>query len=142
MNLHTINGVNTISTFFESLLQTLPTAEELLKLEPAELAGHFLLSITKPEQIVPDSIVTADALAHAVERTRNDGYPVGTHNDVLFALMEAWQCLLNACLVAPIPTQIVGSRSIYHSPNYFVTRLGQSIEDYEDFKTKLLGDSQ
>lgn len=125
-------------TFFESLLQTLPTAEELLNLDPAELAGHFLLSIVNPAKIVPDSVVTADALSYAVDRIKNDDYPVEIHNDVLFALMEAWQCLVNACLVAPIPTQIVGSRSIYHSPTYFVTRLGQSIKDYDDFKAKLL----
>ena len=43
---------------------------------------------------------------------------------------------------APIPTHQFGSRDMYHSTHYFVTRLGQSIKDYEDFKTKILGDSQ
>ena len=129
-------------TFFESLLQKIPTADDLLNLDPAELAGHFLLSIEKTDKIVPENIVTADALKYAVESTRNDGFPVETHNAVLFALMEAWQCLLNACLVAPIPTQIVGSQSVYAMTPYFVTRLGQSIEDYEAFQTKIRNDVQ
>ena len=131
-----------MATIFERLLQRLPTAEELLNLDSKELAGHFLLSIENKENIVPDGVVTADALSHAVERTRSEGYPVNSRNDVLFALMEAWQCLLNACLVAPEPTQIVGSRSMNYSTHYFVTRLGQKIENYEDYKTKILGDSQ
>ena len=125
-------------TFFERLLQRLPTAEELLDLDPKELAGYFLLSIVDPTKIVPDSVVTAGALSYAVDKTKNDDYPVDIRNDVLFALMEAWQCLLNACLVAPVPTQIVGSQSMNYSTHYFVTRLGQSIEDYDDFKAKLL----
>ena len=130
-----------MKTFFEKLLERIPVADELLELDPKELAGHFLLLIQNKEHIVPDGVVTADALAHAVQRTRNEGYPVNSHNDVLFALMEAWQCLLNACLVAPEPTQIVGSHSLNYSVHYFVTRLGQSIEDYEDYKTKILGNS-
>lgn len=137
-----MKGVTAVTAFFESLLQKVPTAADLLALDPLELAGHFLLSIENPKQIVPDSIVTAGALSHAVGRTKNENYPVAMGDDVLFALMEAWQCLLNACLVAPIPTHQFGSRDMYHSTHYFVTRLGQSIKDYEDFKTKILGDSQ
>ena len=136
-----MKGVTVVTTFFESLLQKVPAADDLLALDPLELAGHFLLSIEDPKQIVPDSIVTADALSHAVERTKNENYPVAMGDDVLFALMEAWQCLLNACLAAPIPTQQFASRGMYHSTHYFLTRLGQSIEDCEDFKTKVLGNS-
>ena len=131
-----------MQTFFESLLQKIPTADDLLVLDPRELAGHFLLSIEDPKAIIPDSIVTADALSHAVERTKNEYYPAALGNDVLYALMEAWQSLLNACLVAPIPTQSFGSRGMYYSTHYFVTRLGRTIKNYEDYKTKILGDSQ
>ena len=129
-------------TFFEELLERIPTADELLDLDPVELAGHFLLSIENPKAIVPDSIITADALLHAVERTKNENYPVAMGDDVLFALMEAWQCLLNVRLAAPIPTQQFAGRGMYHSTHYFLTRLGQSIEDYEDFKAKILSDAQ
>ena len=127
-----------MTSFFESLIRMIPTADELLNLEPRELAGHFLLLIENPERIVPDSVVTADALSYAVGRTKNEDYPSATGNAVLFALMEAWQCLVNDGLVAPIPTQQFGSRGMYHSTHYFVTRLGQSIKDYEDFKVRLL----
>lgn len=124
-----------MSIFFQNLLESIPSSKILLDLEPKALAGFFLLSIVKREEIIPCSIVTADSLSHAISKDLIDKYPKECHDEVLFALMEAWQWLVNTGLVAPRPHHLSGrNTTIYHDTPYFITRLGQSIKTYEDFK--------
>ena len=52
----------------------------------------------------------------------------------LFALMEAWQCLVCERFVAPRPTRLAGSTNISSNITYFVTRRGKKIETLDDFE--------
>ena len=122
---------------FSKLFEMLPDAEQLLSLEPEELAGPLLVSLQNTKQILRDSVISHDDMKHAIDRNSRVNYPYECHEDVLFALMEAWQCLLSEGFVAPIPTNLPHSYPSYSVTTYFVTRRGQKIktlEGYEDYR--------
>jgi len=62
-------------------------------------------------------------------------YPPESHDEVLFALMEAWQWLEREGFVAPSPTDLSSVRSAGTITAYFVTRRGQRVETPEDLQT-------
>ena len=67
----------------------------------------------------------------------NLNYPYKSHEDVLFALMEAWQCLLSEGFVAPRPANLRSTTGMSQNTTYFLTRRGKKIEtleDYEDYR--------
>ena len=67
----------------------------------------------------------------------NLNYPYKSYEDVLFALMEAWQCLLSEGFVAPRPANLRSTTGMSQNTTYFVTRRGKKIEtleDYEDYR--------
>ena len=76
-------------------------------------------------------------------RNPNLNYPHGIRDDVLFALMEAWQWLEGEGFVTPMPTSVTGyGTTATYGTEYFISRRGkkiQTLEDYEAYrKTDLL----
>ncbi len=125
-----------MSKFFLNLFENVPSANHLLDMEPKELAGHVLLSLENDDLIKPDELIGHRSMSNALYQKRDlsDVYPKELHDNVIFALMEAWQYLKSACFVATRPSSLSTIHSIYSSPVYFVTRLGKSIETFEDYK--------
>lgn len=123
-----------MSTFFENLFEKIPSAKELLDSDPKNLAGHFLLSIVQQDSIKPNELIAHSSMSNVINRLKLiDRYPSEDHDDMIYALMEAWQYLKTSCYVAIRPSSLSTSHTIYSSPTYFVTRLGKSIESYEHY---------
>ena len=120
---------------FSKLFEILPDAEDLLSLEPEQLAGPLLISLEGREQINPEGIIGYDSMEHEINRNSHLKYPYGCREEVLFALMEAWQWLEREGFVAPRPTNLARSRSLTSTTTYFVTRRGQRVETPEDLET-------
>ena len=120
---------------FSKLFEILPDAEQLLSLDPEELAGPLLVSLKDLEEIRPEGVIGYDNLEREIERNRNPNlnYPYGPREEVLFALMEAWQCLVCERFVAPRPTNLARVKGMHSITTYFVTRRGKKIETLEDF---------
>ena len=104
-----------VDTIFPKLFELLPDAEQLLSLQPEELAGPLLISLDGSDYIEPFTIISFDLIQK---------YPAKHEQDILFALMEAWQWLEREGFVAPRPN---GSST----RSYFVTRRGKAIETSE-----------
>ena len=67
----------------------------------------------------------------------NLNYPYKSYEDILFVLMEAWQCLLSEGFIAPRPANLRSTTGMSQNMTYFVTRRGKKIEtleDYEDYR--------
>ena len=123
---------------FSKLFEMLPNAKHLLSLEPAELAGHLLISLEDIKQINPESLITYKEMGEEIKRSspRNPQliYPKVYQEDVLLALMEAWQSLLSEGFVALRPTDLPSDTHRTSSTKYFITRRGQKIETLEDYE--------
>ena len=128
---------------FPTLLEMLPDAESLLRLEPEELAGPLLVSLQGREQINPEMTISHESVFGSSDggpRSRFSGeeqrairqnYPREHDDEILFALMEAWQWLEREGFVAPRPTRLSGRLSLGTTTEYFVTRRGKTIETPE-----------
>ena len=118
---------------FSELFKHFTDAEQFLSLEPEELAGYLLVSLDGIEQIFLDSVISHNDMEYEINRNSHLNYPYKCRDDVLFALMEAWQCLVCQGFVAPIPKS---SRryNTYEVTTYFVTRRGKEIETLDDFE--------
>ena len=123
----------------------LPDAEDLLNLEPEELAGPLLVSLMDNlknnrgnDKTVSPNIIGYDNMEREINRSShripNLNYPYGCREDVLFALMEAWQWLEREGFVARRPTNLSRGAGLSSTTAYFVTRRGQKIEKLEDFE--------
>ena len=129
-------------SMFSKLFEILPDAEDLLSLSAEELAGPLLVSLEGSEQINLEDEITHKSIEWEIKNgvNRNNpnlNYPYKPHEDVLFALMEAWQCLLSEGFVAPRPANLRSTTGMSQNTTYFVTRRGQKIqtlEDYEDYR--------
>ena len=119
---------------FSKLFELLPDAEQLLSLEPEELAGPLLVSLEGIDQINPTSIIAFDSMSRVIEENSELQYPNRCREKVIFALMEAWQWLECEGFVAPRPTRLQGSTDISGIIRYFVTRRGKKVETLEDFE--------
>ena len=129
---------------FSKLFEILPDAEDLLNLEPEELAGPLLVSLMDNlknnrgnDKTVSPNIIGYDNMEREINssshRISNLNYPYGCREDVLFALMEAWQYLFSEGYIALKPQNLAGVRGAGTIPTYFVTRRGQKIETLEDY---------
>ena len=134
---------------FRKLFEILPDADSLLSLEPEELAGPLLVSLEGGQRIDLSSTISFESMKTSLEamsREMRQEYPLEHGDDILFALMEAWQWLENEGLVAPRPTRLSRERVADAPIKYFVTRQGQKIETSEDLeayrKAKLLPKDQ
>ena len=131
--------------FFSELFEILPDAEELLSLEPEELAGPLLVclvSLNDNQRMKPEGIISFSAMSSVMqhmsdskEKDLNLNYPSECHDKVLFALMEAWQWLEREGFVAPRPTSLLGSTTVAYRTEYFVTRRGLRVETAEALET-------
>lgn len=125
---------------FSKLFEMLPDAEDLLSLSAEELAGPLLVSLENREQINLEDEITPKSIEGEIENgiNRNNlnffNYPYKSHEGVLFALMEAWQCLLSEGFVAPRPANLRSTTGMSQNTTYFVTRRGQKIQTLEDFQ--------
>ena len=126
---------------FSKLFEMLPDAEHLLSLEPEELAGPLLVSLEGSDRINPEIIISYNDMAREINiserKIPNLNYPSGCHQEILFALMEAWQHLVCEGFVAPRPIRLSDSPTIDKRNIYFITRRGKKIEtleNYEDYR--------
>ena len=88
-----------MSTFFENLFEKIPSAKELLDSDPKNLAGHFLLSIVQQDSIKPNELIAHSSMSNVINRLKLiDRYPSEDHDDMIYALMEAWQYLKTSLL--------------------------------------------
>ena len=118
---------------FPKLLEMLPDADSLLRLEPEELAGPLLVSLEGDQKINPVRVIAHDHLSRSFKIGQNCGK--NTHpkhnNEILFRLMEAWQWLEMKALLRS--DQLVShAKRAQMQIKYFVTRRGQEIETTED----------
>lgn len=112
-------------------------ANDLLSLEPEELAGPLLLSFEGNDHIVRDNVISHDLLERSFEAmtsTMREQYPSHRDDEILFALMEAWQWLEREGFIAPKPTSLVGGSSVRGADAFFVTRRGKRIVTRDDFE--------
>ena len=124
---------------FSKLFEIFPDAKDLLNLEPEELAGPLLVSLEGSEQINLEDEITPESIDWEIKKgvNRNNpnlNYPYERREKVLFALMEAWQCLLSEGFVALRPAKLRSTKGMSQNTPYFVTRRGQKIEKLEDFE--------
>ena len=123
---------------FLKLFDILPDADSLLSLEPEELAGPLLVSLEGDQRIDLGSTISFDSMKGSLEilsREMRQKYPLDQGDQILRALMEAWQWLDREGFVAPNPTSWSNKRSLGMVTTYFVTRRGQTIETPEDLET-------
>ena len=126
---------------FSKLFEMLPDAEHLLSLSAEELAGPLLVSLEDREQINLEDEITPKSIEWEIENgvNRNNpnlnlNYPYKSREGVLFALMEAWQCLLSEGFVAPRPANLRSTTGMSQNTTYFVTRRGQKIQTLDDYE--------
>ena len=125
-----------IQQIFPKLFSMFSDAEDLLSLEPEELAGPLLLALEGNDRIIRDNVVSNDLLSSlfkSMPKMRQE-YPSNLDNEILFALMEAWQWLEREGFIAPRPTSLAGESSAGNIDKYFVTRRGKGIETREEFE--------
>ena len=117
-------------SIFTKLFEMIHDADNLLSLEPEELAGPLLISLEGSQHIAMDYAISADAMLRGGPC---ESYSTEVRDKILFALMEAWQWLEREGFVAPRPTVL--SRTITNEdPLYFVTRRGKRIDTPEAFE--------
>lgn len=97
-----------------SIYSMLPNHEDLLELEPEELAGVLLEALGESQHIMLGNIMQK----HLVQE-----YPEQHHEEILKALMEAWNWLEREGFVALLPGPHMGSKP------FFVTRRGLQVKD-------------
>ena len=125
-------------SMFSKLFGLLPDAEQLLSLQPEELAGHLLISLGDIKQINPEGLITYKDMDGEMKRISHSNpqlkYPSVCDEDVLSALMEAWQYLLSEGFVAPLPKDLPSNPRRVTETRYFITRRGKKIETLDDFQ--------
>lgn len=130
---------------FSKLFEILRDAEHLLSLEPEELAGPLLVSLIdnlknngENDKTFSPDIIGYDNMKREIDgsshRIPNLNYPYGCCDDVLFALMEAWQYLFSEGYIALAPKNLTGISHAGTIPKYFVTRRGRKIENLDDYE--------
>jgi len=102
-----------------SIYAMLPDAENLLSLEPEELAGYILSMWNSNPNFVKENKHNFGLYDSVRE------YPDKYHREILQALMEAWAWLEGEGLIAEEPGELGW---------YFITRRGRKMRSSEDFK--------
>ena len=121
-------------SMFSKLFGLLPDAEQLLSLQPEELAGPLLISLEGLPQIDPVGLISDNQMSLEIDSNPQIKYPNGCHEDVLLVIMEAWQCLLSEGFVAQKPNNLPRYTNPTSTTKYFVTRRGKGIETLDDFQ--------
>ena len=137
-----------MASLFENLLELHPNVDKLLELQVNELAGALLLSIkTKGQhnaeydtrkavsaknEFKPVDEITYRALDLAIKQKADT--EMHASNELLYALMEATQFLINHGFLAQTPTQTQKSTGIYSIPTYFPTRKAEAIDTMQEWE--------
>ncbi len=106
-----------------------------------ELAQYFLLCLEDKSDIYPFSIVDLENLIEAIDNGKTDRYTGrrsrsdSEYDEILFALMEAWQWLLSKAYIAQKPRHTTKGRVVLGETNYFITKLG--LDYISEHKHKL-----
>ena len=126
-----------VTQIFPKLFELLPDAEHLLSLQPEELAGRLLISLDGSDRIKPFEIISIESLRSCVQTQPSvrERYPAEHDDEILFALMEAWQWLECEGFVAPRPTNLSEGTSGGGVTSYFVTRRGKTIKTLKAFES-------
>ena len=125
-----------ITPMFSKLFELLPDAEQLLSLEPEDLAGPLLLSLEDSQWIKPNEVISNTSMEYAIQGDLKEKYPYKCRDKVLFALMEAWQWLEREGFVTPMPTSLVDiSTTAKYGTQYFISSRGEKIQTSEDLAT-------
>ena len=127
-----------VTQIFPKLFELLPDAEQLLNLQPEELAGPLLISLDGSDYIEPFAIISSKPLRRWVQTQPSvrERYPAEHDADILLALMEAWRWLDREGFVAPRPTNLSESTSVGDGVTYyFVTKRGKTIETRKAFES-------
>lgn len=103
------------------LYSMMPRAEDVLTLEPEELAGYLLEWFNSDQLHLNRHNI---GLSHSVQE-----YPERIHHQLQMAIMEAWAWLEGHSFIAPSP-----GPNNQEGNNYFVTRRGKQIKKAADLK--------
>ena len=123
-----------MDTIFPKLFEMLPEAELFLNLEPEELAGPLLVALEGSDNIIPRNIISFSVMSlcfNSMPKEKSQKYPSEHQDNMLFALMEAWQWLEREGFVALRPTNLSNLKSAGSISTYFVTKRGKCIETPE-----------
>ena len=108
----------------QSIHSMLPDPEDLLELEPEELAGFLLRFIGDNQNFYPSNLIGKSVVQEYLSEYQDK---------ILFALMESWTWLEREGFVAPRPTSLSSTASL-NSGWYFVTRRGLRVKNASDFE--------
>jgi len=102
-----------------TLSDLIPDPSSVLALEPEELAGVALELLTssgpnEPSRLHPLSFTHSQTIG---------SYPEAQRKEIEYRMAEAWQWLVQECLIAPKPGDTTG----WH----FITRRGKMIKNRE-----------
>ena len=131
--------MNTLNTLFELI-----SDENVKTLTTDELGQNFLLALDGESDIYPFNIVDIEFLVEAIDNGRFDRYTGrrprsdSEYDDILFALMEAWQWLLSKAYIAPKPRHTAKYHVVMGETNYFITQLGHEYISKQKSKQKPL----
>lgn len=122
-----------LEQIFPKLFELLPEADQLLSLEPEQLAGPLLVALDGSDRIDPFEVISIEPLLRHVrsQPSVREGYPKEHDKKILFALMESWQWLEREGFVAPRPTHLPEGTSSGGVIHYFVTKRGKTIKTPE-----------
>jgi uncharacterized protein (TIGR02391 family) len=112
-----------VSTSIHSLI---PDAENLLALEPEELAGVVLECLNSYTSYTKEETNSCLNRYNFANSETVESYPPEYRERILCAVMEAWVWLERAGLIAPRPIDTSGQW-------VFVTRRGKSLKNRSDF---------
>ncbi len=133
-----------MQSIFQKLFSMFSDVTALLSLEPEELAGPLLLSLERSDDITPKDVISFNLMSDSLKSKHiPDSFKSMSNalcEDIIFALMEAWQWLASEGFIAPRPTSLPGVNSAGTTVRYFVTRRGKTIKTHEEFEAFRKGD--
>ena len=111
--------MNTLNKLFELI-----PVENVITVKAEELGRYFLLALEDNSDICSLSIVNLEKLVEAIDKIKLNRYagplprPDSVYDEILFALMEAWQWLLGKAYIAQKP---------HHTATYHIVKGGLVI---------------
>jgi len=106
----------------KSIISLIPEAEDLLALEPEEVAPIVLIHLRSLDQMEKGNL---NRYGFSLNHTYKD-YPQQFHNQIARVLMEGWMWLEREGFIAPKP----GDSGTW----YFITRRGMQVNDAADLE--------